>query len=87
MRQMGGMRSMRRLGGLGGRAAPAIVGQGENFEFWIVNWAQAASLRQRGKKRLPTMIKKEIKGYLIIKGNGKIIVVIKNEYIEITYSV
>ena len=52
-----------------------------------MNWAQVASLRQRGKKRLPTMIKKEIKGYLIIKGNGKIIVVIKNEYIEITYSV
>jgi len=35
---MGGMRSMRRLRGLGGRAAPAIVGQGENFEFWILNW-------------------------------------------------
>ena len=52
MRQMGSMRSMRsmrRLRGLGGRAALAIVGQGENFEFWILNWGQAVSSHQRGE--------------------------------------
>ena len=53
-----------------------------NFEL-----GTSCKLAPAGKKRLPTMIKKEIKGYLIIKGNGKIIVVIKNEYIQITYSV
>ena len=30
---MGLVGGMRRLRGLGGRAAPAIVGQGENFEL------------------------------------------------------
>ena len=62
---------------------------GTGREFWILNFELGTSykLAPAGKKRLPTMIKKEIKGYLIIKGNGKIIVVIKNEYIEITYSV
>ncbi|WP_314338584.1 hypothetical protein [Capnocytophaga leadbetteri] len=51
MGQVGQVRlvgGLRRLGGLGGLGQVRRVRQGENCEFWILNWVRAASLCQRG---------------------------------------